>query len=137
LKGLAVKLTTLLKIVFRAVAIIALGGFFLATYLQAKEFPIMTYWPVVLVLLGVWGLLSSKESRVWGVLFFVTGIAIYFFNQGVLTLNVVMLYWPAILIAVGTFTLVRSLVAWISWNKVIAAEIIRTRQTTQQRSLFG
>jgi uncharacterized protein (DUF2126 family) len=50
---------------------------------------------------------------------------------------VVMLYWPAILIAVGTFTLVRSLVAWISWNKVIAAEIIRTRQTTQQRSLFG
>lgn len=131
------KLTTLLKIIARAIAIIALGGFFLATYLRSAEFPIMTYWPVALVLAGVWGLLSSKESRVWGILFTITGVALYFYNQGILTLNVVMLYWPTILIAVGTFTLVRSLTAWFSWNKVIAAEINRTRRSTQQRTLFG
>jgi hypothetical protein len=132
-----VKLTTLLKIVFRAIAIIGLGGFFLATYLQSKVFPIMTYWPVALVLVGVWGLLSSKESRVWGILFTVTGLALYFYNQGILTINVVMLYWPTTLIAVGTFTLVRSLTAWISWNRVIIAEIRRTRLVTGKQTLFS
>lgn len=131
------KLTTLVKILFRAIAIIALGAFFLLMYLRADEFPIMTYWPVALVLMGVWGLVSSKESRVWGTLFLVTGGALYLYNFDILTIQVFMLYWPTVLIAVGTFTLARSLITWISWNRVIAAEIIRTRQHSQQRSVFG
>ncbi|GAB3142484.1 LiaI-LiaF-like domain-containing protein [Marisediminicola antarctica] len=131
------KLTTLVKILFRAIAIIALGGFFLLMYLRSDEFPIMTYWPVALVLVGVWGPASSKESRVWGTLFSVTGAVLYLYNLDILTLQVVMLYWPTILITVGAFTLARSLIAWISWNRVIAAEIIRTRQSAQPRTLFS
>jgi hypothetical protein len=136
-KGPGMKPLHLLNILTRALAVIALGGFFLATYLKSDEFPIMTYWPVALVLVGVWGLVSSRESRVWGILFSVTGAGLYFYNQDVLTVQVVMVYWPTVLIAVGTFTLVRSLFAWFSWNKVIAAEIARTELAARPVTLFG
>lgn len=131
------KPSQLLRIVARAVAVIGLGGLFLLTYFNDSLFPIMTYWPVALVLIGVWGLISSRESRVWGALFTITGMVVLLHNQGWLTMEIVLLYWPTVLIAVGTFTLVRSIMGWIKLNQVILAEVARSQEALGKRTLFG
>ena len=83
---------------FVGFALIALGVFFLMPLVTSFDFSIGTWWPVILVIMGIG---SLRKNVVWGGLITIAiGAALLLNNLDIFTFNVWLL-WPVVLIVVG------------------------------------
>lgn len=96
--------------VFVGGLIVALGGIFLANNLGLLNLGggILQWWPLILIAVGVWLLISSGFRNLVAPLILI-GIGTIFLTGNLLPSIDILDYWPAILIAVGALILVRAL----------------------------
>lgn len=97
----------------RALLLIAYGSIFLLTNLSGDRFPLVTWWPSLLTVLGAYFLFGTSGNKGWATVFLISGIGFQLHNLGYLTVNLMVLYWPVALIAIGTFMLVHSITTYI------------------------
>lgn len=60
-----------------------------------------TYWPSILILLGISGLLDRKSSKTGSLILIAIGLMFQVNNLDILEVNVFRLFWPIILIIIG------------------------------------
>jgi len=90
--------------IFSGLVIIAIGVFFLLANMDRLDFGdfISTYWPMVLILIGIFHLLTSGFRNAGGALFLIAiGVFFQLNNWDVLGGRVWAYFWPLLIIAAG------------------------------------
>jgi predicted membrane protein len=65
-----------------------------------------TYWPVVLMLIGLGQILKKNPAYVWGALWILAGVLFQLRELSLLPVNIHTLLWPAVIIIVGVSLLI-------------------------------
>lgn len=66
---------------------------------------ISTYWPIILIIIGVMGLLDKKSSKTVNVLMIVLGLLFQVRNLDLIDINIYKIFWPLVLIFFGIKTI--------------------------------
>lgn len=93
--------------VILGVGLVIIGGGFLLDQMGVVDFgPILaTWWPLILILIGVIQLASRSVPALAGVFVVVLGVLFQVDRLGIVNINIGQLVWPLILIAAGGFLL--------------------------------
>lgn len=88
---------------FIGIILIVLGVGFLLDQANMVEFNdvISTYWPSIIILLGISGLFEKKSNKFWNLIIILIGVLLQLNRLGYLEYNAFRLFWPIILILVG------------------------------------
>ncbi|HZK01216.1 MAG TPA: DUF5668 domain-containing protein [Tissierellaceae bacterium] len=88
---------------FFGILLILLGVGFLLDQASIIEFNniISTYWPSMIILLGISGLLEKRSNKFWNSIVILVGALLQLNRLGYLEYNAFRLFWPIILILVG------------------------------------
>lgn len=88
---------------FLGIILIAVGVGFLLEQFQIITFSqvFSTYWPSILILIGLSGLFTRKTSKFGDILLIVLGSLMQIDRLNLIDMNVYKLFWPIILILVG------------------------------------
>lgn len=62
---------------------------------------ISTYWPIILIVIGVVGIFNKKSSKVGNILLIVFAILFQARNLNLININIFRSFWPVILIIIG------------------------------------
>ncbi|MGO1468815.1 MAG: LiaF transmembrane domain-containing protein [Tissierella sp.] len=62
---------------------------------------ISSYWPIILIVIGVVGLLKKGSSKIGNAILLILGILFQVRNLGLIDINLFKLFWPIILIIIG------------------------------------
>ncbi len=88
---------------FVGIILILLGAGFLLDQANVFEFNdiISTYWPSIIILLGISGLLQKRSSKFWNLIIILVGVLLQLDRIGYLEYNAFRLFWPIVLILIG------------------------------------
>ncbi|MDR7869228.1 MAG: DUF5668 domain-containing protein [Tissierellaceae bacterium] len=88
---------------FWGIILILLGVGFLMDQANMIEFTeiISTYWPSIIIILGISGLFEKRSNKFWNLIVILVGILLQLNRTGYLEYNAFRLFWPIILILVG------------------------------------
>lgn len=88
---------------FVGIILIVLGAGFLLDQANVIEFSdiMSTYWPSIIILLGISGLFNKKGNKFGELILIVVGVLLQLNRIGYLEYNAFRLFWPIILILVG------------------------------------
>ena len=88
---------------FIGIILILLGVGFLLDQTNVIEFSqiISTYWPSIIILIGISGMFERKSSKVGNYIVILLGVLLQLNKLGYLDYNVFNLFWPIVLILIG------------------------------------
>lgn len=85
------------------IILVLLGFGFLLDQFNVISFNniINTYWPVILIVIGIYGLLNRSSSKMVSSIITILGALFLIQNLNILNISVYKLFWPIVLIIVG------------------------------------
>lgn len=85
------------------IILIVLGLGFLLDQVNIIEFNqiIGTYWPSMIILLGLAGLFDRKSNKLWNLIIVLVGVLLQLNRIGYIDYNAFQLFWPLVLILIG------------------------------------
>lgn len=88
---------------FFGIILIVLGVGLLLDQANMIEFSeiISTYWPSIIIILGISGLFERRSTKFWNLIVILVGVLLQLNRLDYLEFNVFRLFWPIILILVG------------------------------------
>jgi predicted membrane protein len=96
--------------IFAGLLIIVIGALFLLGNLGKVDVGdlITQYWPLILVFMGVWHILTHNFRQVSaGILLIIVGSAFMLIKWGILGVDFWKFFWPSLIIAVGLWILLK------------------------------
>lgn len=96
--------------IFAGILIIVIGALFLLGNLGKVDVGdlISDYWPLILIIVGLWHLLAHNFRQVGtGLILIVLGAAFMLIKWGILGVDFWKFFWPSLIIAVGLWILLR------------------------------
>lgn len=88
---------------FFGIILIVLGVGFLLDQANMIEFNeiIGTYWPSIIIILGLSGLFDRKSNKLWNLIIILVGVLLQLNRIGYLGYNAFQMFWPLVLIMIG------------------------------------